>query len=469
VCPGARMPHYLSSSLASVALANSPYPVKQVCVQDKGGYGLKLHEGDYVSESFSNPYTKCLTGLELGKKDGDVMHVRAQAIAGHTVDCGRGEVYDSSSLQSANYRCTGTTLSISCQYVGSSGPAPPPPSPSPAPAPSPVPPPSPRPTPRVAWGPSASVVPEDVGFDADALFSAEELVNRQVNGRQCLLFAKDGSIVYESYSGVDGEHLFAGYSMTKSIGSMLVLYAASQGSLDLDADITEVYGIPSPREYAVSTRFILTQIISSDVAPGEIWEYDSLGSMWLYLLPHIMLSATGRTATDWFEEFTRRVEFSDSFTWENIEEPPPEGGWYTGAIGPCYDWARFAQLIASGGRWGEDQVISKEMIQVTGAPLKAAPYNFYSNPCWGHGFWTNADKEKFPGCCWEASRLPAPMCGEETFLTGAPTDLVMMLGLYGQVVLAVPSVNAVVVSMGEDMRPLEPVRQGVWPAFCSIL
>jgi len=83
--------------------------------------------------------------------------------------------------------------------------------------------------------------------------------------------------------------------------------------------------------------------------------------------------------------------------------------------------------------------------------------------------WVNADKEKFPGCCWEASRLPGPMCNEETFLTGAPNDLVMMLGAYGQLVLAVPSVNAAIVSFGHDMRPLEPVRQGVWPAFCTVL
>merc|ERR1719329_1561113 len=44
-----------------------------------------------------------------------------------------------------------------------------------------------------------------------------------------------------------------------------------------------------------------------------------------------------------------------------------------------------------------------------------------------------------------------------------------MLGLYGQVVVALPSVNAVLTSFGKDMRPLEPLRQGVYPGFCQLL
>ena len=64
-------------------------------------------------------------------------------------------------------------------------------------------------------------------------------------------------------------------------------------------------------------------------------------------------------------------------------------------------------------------------------PMKYPPFNYYVNPCWGHGFWANADKQKYPGCCWEASRLPPPMCLNETFVDGASLDLIMMLGLYG--------------------------------------
>merc|ERR1719410_1853906 len=104
--------------------------------------------------------------------------------------------------------------------------------------------------------------------------------------------------------------------MTKSVGAMLVLFAASEGELDLDVDVTEAYGIPPVREYAVTTRLILTQIIFSEHAPGETWEYDSLGTNWLYLLPRIMRVATGKTATEWFATFKERLEFSPAFTWD---------------------------------------------------------------------------------------------------------------------------------------------------------
>merc|ERR1719469_948663 len=44
-----------------------------------------------------------------------------------------------------------------------------------------------------------------------------------------------------------------------------------------------------------------------------------------------------------------------------------------------------------------------------------------------------------------------------------------MLGLYGQIVMAIPSKNAVVVSMGKDLRPIEPVRLAVYPAIAPLL
>lgn len=459
--------------------------VMQVCIKCEELEGLYLWESGSSFGTIESGETRCMTGAEAGKHNGEAFNFEVQARGGVNLYFGSGSSYDGSSSESANYECSGpSALKFSCDYQ------------------------SPTTTIttttldcpggflsaciehcptspeaafnacvtkcgdnclRVLWGSQASASPEDFGISSQDVVAAEAYLNMQVNGRQCLLFAKDGKIIYETYSGVDAEHLFEGYSMTKSVGAMLVLYAASEGFLDLDADITAVYGIPSPREYAVTTRLILTQIISADEAPGQMWEYDALGTKWLYLLPHIMLAASGESATKWFNKFKKRLEFSESFSWDNIEDPPPKGGWHMGAVGTCSDWARFGQLIASGGFWGDDMVYSQEIIQDIGRPQKAAPYNYFPNTCWGHGFWLNSDKEKYPGCCWEASRLVPPMCGSESFMTGAPTDLVMLLGLKGLVVLAVPSVNAVIASFGEDMRPLEPARQGVWPAFCTIL
>jgi hypothetical protein len=81
----------------------------------------------------------------------------------------------------------------------------------------------------------------------------------------------------------------------------------------------------------------------------------------------------------------------------------------------------------------------------------------------------NADKSKYPGCCWEASRLPDPKCNEATFMDGAVTDLTLNIGLYGQLVMTLPSVNTVVVGFGRDLRPIEPARIGYYPGVCKAL
>jgi len=93
----------------------------------------------------------------------------------------------------------------------------------------------------------------------------------------------------------------------------------------------------------------------------------------------------------------------------------------------------------------------------------------YSNPCYGLGWWLNPDKQTYNGCCWEASRLPPPNCNNETFIQGATHKLTFTLGLYGQVLLAIPERNVTIVSLGKDLRPIEPIRIGVYPGVCKML
>ena len=61
--------------------------------------------------------------------------------------------------------------------------------------------------------------------------------------------------------------------------------------------------------------------------------------------------------------------------------------------------------------------IAAKYIMQMQQPVKYSPMNEYANPCYGLLIWVNPDKAKVPGCCWEASRLPPPHCGKDTFLT----------------------------------------------------
>merc|ERR1712100_516294 len=140
-----------------------------------------------------------------------------------------------------------------------------------------------------------------------------------------------------------------------------------------------------------------------------------------------------------------------------------------GAKGTCRAWGRFGQLILNNGAWGGEQIIAPEIMTQALKPEKFSPYKSYSNPCYGWLFWINADKNKYNGCCWEASRLPNPKCNQDSFMPGAVTDMSIILGLYGGVVMTLPSVNTFVVGFGLDLRPIEPTRIGYYPGICKAL
>jgi len=61
------------------------------------------------------------------------------------------------------------------------------------------------------------------------------------------------------------------------------------------------------------------------------------------------------------------------------------------------------------------------------------------------------------------------MGNQATFMDGAVHDLTLNIGLYGQIVMTLPSVQTVVVGFGRDLRPIEPARIGYYPGVCKAL
>ena len=50
---------------------------------------------------------------------------------------------------------------------------------------------------------------------------------------------------------------------------MIVGVGVSDGDIDVDADITDIYGVPSPRPYPVTTRGTLATVEAGDNGEGE--------------------------------------------------------------------------------------------------------------------------------------------------------------------------------------------------------
>jgi CubicO group peptidase (beta-lactamase class C family) len=336
---------------------------------------------------------------------------------------------------------------------------------------------SPSPPPVHDPMPWPKVSPAAVGLDQQLLDKSRDFINSRVKQRQCFLVIKDGKIAYEWYNpnaapvplapvwhGSPQDKPHNGYSMTKTAGGFLLLLAATEGGLDLDVDITQKYGIPSPKPYRVTVRQMMAQIIGGEDRPGEKWRYDEMGNMYLHLFPQIIQKATGKPAMYWLTRLSQLIGLTSSFAWPNVNTM-----WFRGAHGSCRDWARFGQLILNRGTWNGKQVIASQYIDQMQEPVKMPADKEYSNPCYGLLIWLNADKSKHPGCCWEASRLPEPKCGGTSFMDGAVTDMTLNIGLYGQVVMTLPSVNTVVVGFGNDLRPIEPARIGYYPGVCKAL
>jgi len=103
--------------------------IRRVCVKNRGAYamhwtlirvrdnGESLNAGR--SRTYPNPQEQCFDGSQAAFKNFDVMKGRACAVAGNCVnlDAPHFKYHERSFLQ-ANYRCEGSTISITCRFEG---------------------------------------------------------------------------------------------------------------------------------------------------------------------------------------------------------------------------------------------------------------------------------------------------------------------------------------------------------------
>lgn len=304
--------------------------------------------------------------------------------------------------------------------------------------------------------------PESVGLDSTALRQADQEMSRKARSRACLVVIKDGKLVYETYSNARYNNTaHDGFSMTKTLGALIMLRAQTQGKLDIDKDITSTYGVRSPKSYPVTSRHIMSQSLAGRHGPGEKFAYDAFGTRWINRLPEIVKAATGSPAADILEEMKDVLGLSDEFHWPLVNH-----AWNGESFGTCEDYARFGQLMLDKGQWAGKEYISADLMSQLVTPHKFGNYG-YSNPCYGLLTWLNTDKSKHPGTCYHAYPNYVDR-GDKTFLENAPFDISMALGLNGEVTMVMPSQNAVVVSMGTTLGPVEVVRP-IYSAICKAL
>jgi len=169
-------------------------------------------------------------------------------------------------------------------------------------------------------------------------------------------------------------------------------------------------------------RFVLDH--PTDTIPGAVFEYNDGVSV---LLGKIVREATGQRIDDWARERLFGPIGIDEFHWKITPdgEADTEGGLYL----TTHDLARVGYLFLREGMWQGEQIVSKEWVAASTAPLVAdvAPGNTRQDPGYGYQWW-----------------IPDQEDGRTTIFAGN--------GYGGQFVLVVPEQDIVAVFNGWNIH-----------------
>jgi CubicO group peptidase (beta-lactamase class C family) len=295
----------------------------------------------------------------------------------------------------------------------------------------------------------------DHGFDVARL--EEAVAYAESHESHCLLVVRDGDLVLERYFGdANANTPMKSWSVAKSHVSAIVGIALERGELgsidDSIADyLPELAG--DPREQ-VTLRHLLSMTaglyggVLSDMAgmftapdmtahalttelnaaPGSAWEYSNV-------------------AVQMFDPIfkglgTRADDYARMHVWEPIgmnaswiTDTAGNPALYMNVIASCRDHARFGYLMLRRGCWQGEQVVPQSWVDQAAQPSQAM------NLGYGHYFWRGAGDPTL-------DLVDSTPLDRGALHPGAPEDAFCAVGLGGQFIEVVPSLDMVVVRMG---------------------
>jgi CubicO group peptidase (beta-lactamase class C family) len=302
--------------------------------------------------------------------------------------------------------------------------------------------------PPISGGSWETVSPASLGWDESKIQPLFDYL--QANNTKAFLVLKDGRVAIEQYFGTfaaDSNWYWA--SAGKTMTAALVGIAQQEGFLSIEDVSSKWMGrgwtsLPAAKEDRITVRHQLTMTSGLDDGTGDagctlpsclVYKADA-GTRWAYhnapytRLDSVMESATKMTLNQFY--FTRmRLKigvngaYIRSGAYNNVLFTTPRS------------MARFGLLILNKGVWSTTPILH----DTTYLRQMVTPSQDINNS-YGYLWWLNGQKSHmlpqtqfvFPG--W--------LCPE------APEDMIAALGRNGQILCVVPSMNIVVVRMGND-------------------
>lgn len=301
------------------------------------------------------------------------------------------------------------------------------------------------------WQPAG---PETIGMEQAQL---EALVTDVIEGKagilHSLLIVGNGKLILEEYfHGYERDDLHRLASVTKSVSSLITGIAIDQGKI-AGVDVPLVDFFPRSKADAggdwknVTLKHLLTmsigtawseaeaerthgtgdaffqKLLSRDFAnaPGEKWQYVSAN---VNLLAGVIKHATGMQA----DKFAGINLFGplgiDKWNWDYgmVDGYPLMDG--SLMLRPR-DMAKLGELVADGGRWNGNQVVSREWIEESTAPHIV----------------TSVDAPEKYGYLWWRFYVPS---------SAGTREAVVANGLGSQLIAVFPALNLVVVTTGAN-------------------
>ena len=283
---------------------------------------------------------------------------------------------------------------------------------------------------------------------------------------KAIVILHDGKIVGERYAaGYSANTPIMGYSVSKSIISALIGILVKQGKLSLYAPAPiQEWKNPSDPRHAITVDELLRMtsglsleesdsgldpvsrmlFLEKDMAgfaeksrlqhtPGSTWEYTSGNTL---ILSRVLRDAVGGSA-DAVRRFAQEELFGPlGITSAHIDfdvTGTPVGSMYIYAT--ASDWARFGRLYLDDGSINGRQILPAGWVAYSAAPTLNTDY--------GAGFWTNR-----LGHGDARDRIDA----------GLPENSFYASGNFGQRVLIEPSMNLVIVRLGQSHGPGQDMR-----------
>ena len=253
--------------------------------------------------------------------------------------------------------------------------------------------------------------PEKQGLNSTLLCTmGDGVTGGKLANVDAIVVVRHGVLVYERYYDYphqleyDATTLHQGYSMTKSVVSLLVGIAMDRGLInDIDAPVISYFPegaeLLAPNQDRITLRHLLTMSagLGTDRAPGASFYYDNRQTE---LVGVILRKVTGKTVEVLAQEDIFTPLGIRDFEWHK----DASSGLPTASRGlelRPRDWAKIGQLVLNRGVWEGKQIVpsswiaqsTTEQIKAEG-PRSAEQINADGSRSYGYQWWLEQSLNK---------------------------------------------------------------------------